>query len=471
MTMRSLVLAPEMALFAAALVVLLAGSFLSRSRLWLTRPVAAAALAASAAFTVAGLTAGTKTAFDGTFVADPATAVVRLVVVLALGLILMLAADDVTGSAREAETYALMLLGSTGVLVMSGAHDLQVLLVGFLLASIPAYGLVGIIRTGWAAEAAMKTYLLGALAGISLMLGTVLLYGVSGETTYAALARELAGAPTGAVAAGGVLVLGALLFEAGAVPAHFWVPDAAQASGITAATFLTTVPKLGALLALYRFVGVLPGTVAWPALVGMLAVLTMTLGNLAAYGQTDVRRLLGWSTVSQAGYLLVPVAAVGRSELAEPSLLFYLGAYAVTNVGAFAVAAALPEHRDLSDFRALARERPWLGGALLVCLLGLVGTPPTAVFVGKLTAATAAWDGRLWWLTVAVVLNSLLSLFYYLRWLAPVFDLGWDTGSPEAAPARRPPGVAAVTGAQAAAVAAAVISLVGGAGSGWFWST
>ena len=463
--MRPLVLAPEMALFAGALVVLLSGSFLRRSRLWATRAVAAAALAASAALTVLGMSRGTQTAFDETFVADHATAVVRVVVVVAVSLMLLVAAGDVGGSPREAETYALLLLASTGVLVISGARDLQVLLVGFLLASIPAYGLVGLTRTREAAEAAMKTYLLGALAGISLMLGTALLYGVSGETSYAALTRELGTAPSGVLSAGAVLLVCALLFEAGAVPAHFWVPDAAQAAGVTAATFLTTVPKLGAVLALYRFVAVLPGTVAWPVLIGLLAVLTMTLGNLAAYGQSDVRRLLGWSTVSQAGYLLVPVAVVGRSSLAEPSLLFYLGAYAVTNVGAFAVAAALPEHRDLADYRGLARPRPWLAGALVVCLLGLVGTPPTAVFVGKLTTASAAWEGGLPWLTVAVVLNSLLSLYYYLRWLIPAFDLGRAAQEVHA-------GFGSRAGwASAAAVSASALSFAFGLGAGWLWSS
>ncbi|MER7071920.1 NADH-quinone oxidoreductase subunit N [Terrabacter sp. NPDC000476] len=463
MSMRPLVLAPEMALFAGALVVLLSGSFLRRSRLSATRSVAALALAASAALTVLGMTRGTQTAFDDTFVADHATAVVRVVVAVVVSLMLLVAADDVGGSPREAETYALLLLASTGVLVMSGARDLQVLLVGFLLASIPAYGLVGLERTRAAAEAAMKTYLLGALAGISLMLGTALLYGVSGETSYVSLTRELAASPSGVLSAGAVLVVCALLFEAGAVPAHFWVPDAAQAAGVTAATFLTTVPKLGAVLALSRFVGVLPATVAWPLLVGVLATLTMTLGNLAAYGQTDVRRLLGWSTVSQAGYLLVPVAVVGRSPLAEPSLLFYLGAYAVTNVGAFAVAAALPEHRGLTDYRGLARQRPWLAGSLVVCLLGLVGTPPTAVFIGKLTTATAAWEGGLPWLTGAVVLNSLLSLFYYLRWIVPVFGLGSSAGQPFVAR------TAYGRGARGAAVTVGLLSLLLGVGAGWLW--
>lgn len=147
----------------------------------------------------------------------------------------------------------------------------------------------------------------------------------------------------------------------------------------------------------------------------------MTFGNLSAFGQDDPRRLLGWSTVSQVGYLLVPVAVAGSSALALPALAVYLAGYVVTNIAAFTVVAALPERRRLSDYRGLARVRPWLTASLVVSLLGLLGTPPTAVFVGKLAIATAAWDGGLAWLAVALLANSVLSLFYYLRWIAPLF--------------------------------------------------
>ncbi|UUZ44700.1 proton-conducting transporter membrane subunit [Janibacter limosus] len=268
----------------------------------------------------------------------------------------------------------------------------------------------------------MKTYLMGALSGILLMLGVTLLYALTGATDYAQLKDELHGAPAAAVGAGVLCVLTGLLFKAGGAPVHFWIPDAAQGTGVTAATFLTTVPKIGALVAIYRFVATISaGNETWLIVTAAPATASMFPGNLAAYWQRDPRRLLGWSTVARVGFLLVPVAAAGRSDLALPSLLFYLAAYALTNVAAFAVTAALPERRDLTAYRGLVHERPGLALALLVALLGLVGTPPTAVFVGKLTTATAAWDGGHSWLALLVMLNSLLSLFYYLRWFGPVF--------------------------------------------------
>lgn len=427
MAMRPMLLLPEMALFVGGLVALIGGSFLPRERQWLTRVVAAVALGGSIVASVVALAGEAQTAFEGTFAADTATGVTRIVAAVGTLLVLALGSDEITGSPRESETYALMLFSTTGALVMAGADDLLVLAVGFLLTSIPLYGLIGVARTPKGAEAAMKTYLLGALFGILLLLGVTILYGVAGTTLYNDLTGRLEEAPPGAVAAGVVGVLAGLMFKAGGVPAHFWVPDAAQGAGGAVAAFLTTVPKIGALVAAYRLVATLPDTLSWPLLVAVLAVASMTLGNLAAYWQQDPRRLLGWSTVSQVGYLLVPVAVAGRTDLALPSLLLYLTGYTVTNIAAFAVTTALPQQRDLDAYRGLATARPWLAGSLVVALLGLVGTPPTVIFAGKLTTATAAWDADYAWLAVVVFINTVLSLFYYLRWIVPVYQAGEST--------------------------------------------
>lgn len=456
MAMQPSALLPELCLLLGALVALLGGSFLPRRRQWVARLAAVAALLASAVAALAALDEPARLVYTDTFAVDGATGAARLVVVAATLLVVGLGVDELAGGRQESETYTLLLLSALGAVVMAGASDLLVLAVGFLLASIPLYGLVGMSRTPGAAEAALKTYLLGALFGITLLLGVSVLYGVAGTSTYPGLTGGLREAPPAAVALGVVAVLGGLMFKAGGVPGHFWVPDAAQGAGTTAAAFVTTVPKVGALVAAYRLVEAVPATAGTGLLVAVVAVLSMTLGNLAAYAQTDPRRLLGWSTVSQVGYLLVPVAVAGRSDLALPSLLLYLAGYAVTNLAAFAVVAALPEHRALSEYRGLGRHRPWLAGALLVSLLGLVGTPPTAVFVGKLTTASAAWDGGAAWLAVAVVVNTLASLFYYLRWLAPVV-------------ARTEPGAAGPEPrryAEVAAVLAAAASLLLGVLSG-----
>lgn len=420
MTSDVLALLPEVWLLVGSLVVLLAGSFLPRRRLGRTRVATLVVLAGSAVSAAVALTGPTRTVFDDSYLVDPATGAVRLIAAVATALVVLLAGDELAGHVRQAEICALLLLATLGAVVLGGSHDLLLVITGFLLASVPLYALVGLARTPVATEAAMKTYLYGSLFGIVLMVGVVVLYGLGGQTSYGPLAAGLAAAPAGPMIIGVVALLGGLTFKIGAVPGHFWVPDAAQGGAAFAAAFLTTVPKVGALVAAYRIVLFLPDAARAALLVGMLAVLSMTLGNLAAFGQDDPRRLLGWSTVSQAGYLLVPVAVAGRSELALPALLVYLAGYAVTNLAAFAVVAAVPGRRTLSAYAGLAHGHPWLAGGLLVSLLGLVGTPPTAVFVGKLAVGTAAWDAGGAWLTIALLLNSVLSLFYYLRWIAPL---------------------------------------------------
>ncbi len=461
--MAPAVLLPEAAILLGAVAALLSGSFLPRRRQYVARLIAVAALAVAAGIAAVPAGGGDRLGFDGTYAADTATTAARLLVIGSTLLVIWLGGDELAGRARESETYALLLLSGLGAVVMAGANDLLILAVGYLLGSIPLYALVGLERSAAAAEAALKTYLLGALFGITMLLGVSVLSGLAGATAYSQLATQLAAQPPAALATGGVAVVAGLMFKAGGVPAHFWVPDAAQAASTTVAAFLTTVPKIGALVAAYRLLDALPPSVDWPLLMALLAAASMTLGNLAAFAQTDARRLLGWSTVSQVGYLLLPVAVAGRSDLALPALLLYLAAYAATNLAAFAVVAALPERRSLASYERLSSCRPWLAGALLVSLLGLVGTPPAGVFVGKLTTFAAAWDGGLPWLTVVAAVNTVASLFYYLRWLGPAFGMSSPSGAGATSGASRPY-------AEAAALVAAAAALLVGLGSGLVWA-
>ena len=418
----ALSLLPEVCVLGGAIVALLAGSFLPRNRQLVTRWIAILTLMASVIAATVGMVQPSTMVFEAIFAADVGSGFGRIIIALATIFVIVLGIEELSGTHRESETYALLLLAALGAMLLSGASDLLILVTGYLLTSIPLYALIGMSRSPGAAEAAMKTYLLGALLGIMMLLGVTVLFGVGGGTSYRQLEPALVDAPAAAVAAGVVGVLGGLMFKAGGVPGHFWIPDATQAAGKAVAAFLTTIPKIGALIATYRLLDIIPASIDWPLLVAVLAASSMTLGNLAAFWQDDVRRLLGWSTVSQVGYLMLPVAVAGRTDLALPSLLLYLAGYAATNLTAFAVVAALPNRRTLTDYRGAARSHPWLTSALVVSLLGLVGTPPTIVFVGKLTTLAAAWDGGLAWLAVLAAINSVASLFYYLRWLAPMFS-------------------------------------------------
>jgi len=460
----ALALLPEILMLTGAITALLTGSFVPRERQWISRIIALGALAASATAAAAAVDGTAMSAYSGSYTIDAGTGAGRLVVAVSALLVIVLGTNELRATERESETYTLILLASLGATVLTGAADLLVLIAGFLLASIPLYALIGMGRTRNGAEAALKTYLQGAFFGILLMLGVAVLYAAAGTTSYSGLRSGLEHAAGAITGVGLVGVLAGLMFKAGAVPAHFWVPDAAEGAGTAAAAFATTVPKIGGILAAYRLLGQMPGTVAWPLLVALLSAATMTLGNLAAFAQRNPRRLLGWSTVSQAGYLLMPLAVAGAVPLALPSVLVYLAGYAASNLTAFAIIGAYPDRAELRGYEGLSTARPWHAVALVVALLSLVGTPPTGVFLGKLAAFTAAWDGGFWWLAVLAALNTVASLFYYLRWLAPAFRAaspdspGAGDFTPRAWPAQ-----AATTGA--------FLTLAVGLGGGLVWAT
>jgi len=253
---------------------------------------------------------------------DTGLGIARLVVLAATALTLLLAGDAIAGARRETEFVVLVLLTSLGVIVLAGANDLLLLVGGYLLTSIPLYALTAFGKTSGGTEAALKQYLLGAFSGVLLLVGVTVLFGAGGATDYPSLAASLPGASRVALVVGVVGVLAGLLFELGGVPMHFWVPDVVQAAPAPVAAFVSTVPKIGAALALYRLLDIplAHTTPDWGLLVAVVAAASMTLGNLAAFGQDDVRRLLGYSTVSQVGYLLMAVVAAGRVDFALGSL-------------------------------------------------------------------------------------------------------------------------------------------------------
>ena len=455
-------LLPEVILAGAAVTGLLAASWLPRQRQWVVQGLAAAACLAGLAATGVIATGPDSTGFSASYTIDTVTALVRVVVLTATLLVIVFAPVTIRAHPRESEFYVLLLLAALGTVTMAGASDLLTLFAAYLLASTPLSPLAGFLKDGLATEAALKYYLMGALSGVLMLTGVTLLAAAARTTGYPGLPAGLTSGPHAVAATGLIAVLAGLLFKAGAVPVQFWVPDVTEGTCLPVAAFVTTVPKIGAFAALARLLStaVPAAVVNWPALIAVLAAATMTLGNLGAFFQDSVKRLLAYSTISQAGYLLIPVAVATRSHLATTSLLFYLAGYALTNLGAFAVAAEFPRATTLGDYAGLARRRPGLAAVLLVCLLGLVGTPPTAVFLGKLEIFTAAIDGGYGWLAALAVANTVASLFYYLRWLIPAF---LRSPGQQAPAALRPAGHAAAVTAYAAGAASLALGIAGGA--------
>lgn len=421
MSLRSVL--PEIVLLIGALGILLFALFASRRAQRFAAHLSLLVLAVAAASTWFVVGAAEPTTFFGTYAVDGAAVWGKLIILVTTALAVLLSYEWFATDPRRGELYTLLLLSALGAVLLAGATDLMEMVLGILLSSATGYVLASYHRrSARAAEAAMKYYLLGALATGFMVFGVVLLFGMGGSTLFGVLRVSLGEADAWALAVAVGLVAIGLSFKIGAFPAYAWVPDVADGAPAPMAAFLTAAPKVGGLIVLARLAAALPAAdVGWRPLVATLAALTMTLGNLAALRQDDVRRLLGWSSISQAGYALMAVVALGRSDLAVPSLIYFLGAYVLGNLAAFGVVVELRGLADRHLYNGLSRTRPWLALTLVVVFLSFVGVPPLAGFVGKLGLFAATIEAGYTWLAVLAAANSVLSLAYYLRVLGPAY--------------------------------------------------
>jgi NADH-quinone oxidoreductase subunit N len=329
------------------------------------------------------------------------------------------------------EFYALVLFGAAGMMMVSHASHLLMLLIGIETMSIAAYVLTGSWRRNpRSSEGALKYYLMGAFATGFLVYGMALVYGFTGgELSYAGIAgkaREAAANPLFIV--GFYFILAALVFKVAAVPFHFWAPDAYEGAPTPATGFMAAGVKAAAFVGIVRLLGQVfgggglsPSETGWVPVVSVLAIITMTYGNLAALRQDNIKRMLAYSSVAHAGYLLVGVAALGLGvKDAEPSILVYLLAYTFTTLGTFGVVAWVGRRGDerlfVDDWAGLGAARPALALGMTLFLLSLGGVPPTGGFFGKFYLFRSAMtQPALYPLVVIGVLNSVVSMYYYLR--------------------------------------------------------
>lgn len=430
-------LLPELVLLVGAAVIIIAASFLPHRLHGVCALLAIGALLAGAGLVAMDWSRPDHLTFAGVWALDGAAMFAKLLIIVSGLVAAALSPHWMATDRRHGEYYGILLFAVLGAIMMASAADTMELVVGVLLSSVTGYALVGYHRQ-WspAQEAAMKYFLVGALANALLVIGVVLLFGLTGATGYTEMAGLLAENPDPwVVITALVLVLIGLGFKLGASPAHMWMPDVAQGAPAPVAALVTVITKVGAAVALARLALVLPETIPWRWAIALMAVVTMTWGNLAALWQSNLRRLLGWSAISQSGYALVAIAVLGLTDQALPALLVFLTAYAVANLAAFSVVTHLRGRTELEDYRGLAHQRPWAAAALILALLSFLGLPPLVGFFGKLLVFGAAIDGGYTWLAVAAVVNTVISLFYYLRVIAPMMfhkpehpsaHLGWS---------------------------------------------
>ena len=412
---------PELILLGGGIVILVFALFAPRRAQAAAAVLAVISAVSAGIVTVAMLDWQQSPTFFDTYAVDGVALWAKLIILGGTVAVVALSVPWFARDQRHGEYYTLLLFSSLGAVLLAGATDLMEIVMGIVLSSATSYVLVAYHRRSKvSSEAAIKYFLIAALTSSAMLIGVAFLFGLAGSTTLVDL-REglLGGAP--AMLVGAALVVVGLAFKMGAFPAHAWMPDVAEGAPAPVAAFVTTIPKIGGLVALARFVVVLPDTVGWRPLVALLAAATMTLGNLTALWQDDVRRMLGWSAVSQTGYALMAVAAIGRSELAIPSLLYFLLAYVLANVAAFAVVVELRGRTDRASYSGLARTQPLLALTLAVAFLSLIGIPPLAGFGGKLVLFTASIEADYAWLAAVAAINSVVSIFYYVRVMVPAY--------------------------------------------------
>ena len=395
-----------------------------------------------------------RSLFGGMFVHDGFT-LFFTVLFCAIALVSVLISWDYVKRLRlpAAEYYALLLSATLGMVVMAASNDLITVFLGLELMSLALYVMVGSRRAQLESnEAALKYFLLGAFASGFLLYGIALIYGATGSTNLRGIAAFLSDSPLGKsplFVTGALLVLVGFGFKVAAVPFHMWTPDAYEGAPTSVTAFMSAGAKAAGFAALLRVAGtaLAVSEIDWRPILSGVAILTMTVGNVTALLQTNVKRMLAYSSIAHAGYVLVALAAGGTQGTS--AALFYLAAYSFMNLGAFGILALLGREQDervlISDLAGLGFRHPLLGLAMTVFMISLGGIPPTAGFMGKVYVFGAALEVGLVPLVVIGVLNSVISVFYYLRITVAMYMSEEPAGGPVEVSWAAPGAIALVT--------------------------
>jgi NADH-quinone oxidoreductase subunit N len=354
--------------------------------------------------------------FNGMLSLDSFSVFFRILLLVVAILITLVSVDFFRKHTHEGEYYALLLFSVFGAMLMAAAVDLIAIYLALELASIPSYVMAG-YRKGdvKSSEAALKYLLLGLLASVVMVYGISLVYGLTGQTNLSVVASRLLEAQPLLVLA--VIFVGAGLgVKVAAVPFHFWVPDTYEGAPTPVTAYLSVGPKAGAFAALLRvfLIAFVAAQAKWIVLFALIAAATMTLGNLMALAQKNIKRMLAYSSIAHSGYILIGLAVASKFSLS--SMLFYIFAYVVANVGIFAVVISQSRRGRgdlIQDYTGLSQTSPFLSLAMSIFLLSLVGIPPFAGFAGKLYLFGSAIQGGFTWLAILGVINSVVSLYYY----------------------------------------------------------
>ncbi|AWH31282.1 MULTISPECIES: NADH-quinone oxidoreductase subunit NuoN [Stenotrophomonas] len=414
-------LAPELVLIGSAFALMILDLFVSNRNKIVTHLFSLAALAV-VLFMLATGVGGQGEVFHGMFVRDTAADVMKTGIVLLSGLTLVYGWRYLRDrNLFQGEIPVLILFGTAGMMILVSAGSLLMVYLGLELLALCSYALVASNRdNGLASEAAMKYIVLGSLASGLLLYGMSLIYGATGSLHLDVIRDAIPHSEERVLLiTGAVFMIAGVAFKLGAAPFHMWLPDVYQGAPAPIALFISSAPKLAAFGMAYRLLemGVGPLSTELQMLIGGLAAVSLVLGNLMAIAQSNLKRMLAFSTVSHIGFLLMGIAGGGAQGYA--AALFYALAYAIMSTAAFGAIIALSragfEAENIEDFKGLNARNPWMAGLVLCIMASLAGIPPFLGFWTKLAVLGAAINGGLLWLAILGVLCAVVGCFYYLR--------------------------------------------------------
>jgi len=421
-------LVPELALAILAVVLILADLFTSdKAKGWLAY-LAVGGLVVTAAVTV-GVGRFPGSSFADTVVVDPLTTLFQLIFLSSAVVVILSSTEFIRRRSRyPGEFYTILLFATLGAMFLASGNELITLYVAIELTSISQYVLAGFLKGDpRSSEAGLKYLLLGALSSAVLLYGIALIYGATGSTGLTAVRAALTAQPSSSVALLGMtFLLAGFGFKMAVVPFQMWVPDVYEGAPTPVTAYLSVASKAAGFVVVLRVFGfgLLPLATVWPMAFAVLAAVTMTVGNVAALRQTNVKRLLGYSSIGQAGYALTGLAAANHAT--ATGLIFFLMAYAATNLCVFGAVIYFSTRLggdDLADYAGLSRRAPAMAVVLMIGLLSLVGLPPMVGFWSKVYLFLSLFDVGVVWLVIVGLLNSALAAFYYLKIVRAMFLL------------------------------------------------
>jgi NADH-quinone oxidoreductase subunit N len=437
---------PEMFVLAMVSLILVIDAAVDDSKRTIAYVLSLATVVGAAFLTARDFSTMPVLALGGLFIDDPLSDVLKLFLYLTVAVVMVYSRDYLRQRGLyKGEFFVLVLFALLGMMVMVSASHFLTLYLGLELLSLSLYAMVALQRdSSVATEAAMKYFVLGALASGMLLYGMSMVYGVTGSLALGDIAQNLADGTDLRVPLvfGIVFIVAGLAFKLGAVPFHMWVPDVYHGAPTAMTLFIGTAPKIAAFAFVVRILGQgLESQVAeWRDMLVILAVLSMAVGNLAAIAQSNLKRMFAYSTISHMGFMLLGILA--GSQNGYGSAMFYVLVYALMSLGGFGMILLLSragfEADQLDDFKGLNRRSPWLAFLMLLLMFSMAGVPPTVGFYAKLSVLQAVVEIGYVWLAVAAVLFSLIGAFYYLRIVKLMyFDTPHDTEAISACPDAR----------------------------------